>query len=497
MIDSASTYWLTRLLFQRALALVYLIGFMAVLHQWKPLLGERGLLPVPQFVKSVNFWDAPSLFHFLPKDSAFVFFGWLGVALSLAALFGLSERFGNGVSISFWAVLWVLYLSFVNVGQTFYAFGWESLLVETGFYAIFLGSARSEPSLVTIFLLRWLLFRVMIGAGLIKLRGDPCWRDLTCLNFHYETQPMANPFSWYFHLLPSWFNRFSVFGNHLVELLIPFMFFLPQPFAAIGGIATLLFHGWLFGSGNFAFLGFLTMVLCIPTLPDSILRYFMPLQAGALLPLGPPFLYAIYAVAALVVVLSVFPIANMFSPRQVMNTSFNPFHLVGTYGAFGSITKTRYEVVIEGTADKALGPETKWREYEFIGKPGDVKRRPPQIAPYHLRLDWLMWFQPFNASVTERGVSVYGYDPWFLHFMAKLLKNDRGILSLMGPSPFPDAPPAYVRALFYRYRFTTAKERRETGAWWRRDLVGSYFPAVSSTTPALRAALQAQGWLEE
>lgn len=497
MLESTATYWLTRLLFQRALAAVYLIGFIAVLHQWKPLLGERGLLPVPQFVKAVNFWETPSIFHWIPKDSAIMFFGGLGLILALAALTGVTERFGNGVSMAVWGVLWVLMLSYVNVGQTFYAFGWESLLVETGFYAIFLGSANSTPSVWTIFLLRWLLFRVMFGAGLIKLRGDPCWRELTCMNYHYETQPLAGPFSWYFHLLPVWFNKLSVLGNHFIELAVPFLFFLRQPFAAIGGAVTILFHGWLFASGNFAFLGFLTMVLSIPTLPDSWLRYIIPLEPGPLAALSPPMLYTIYAVLALVAALSVLPIVNMLSPRQTMNASFNPFHLAGTYGAFGSITKTRYEVVVESTADPTLGPETKWEEYEFIGKPGDVKLRPPQIAPYHLRLDWLMWFQPFRAQVTEQGVAVYGYDPWFVHFIGKLLQNDKGTLSLMRKSPFTGSPPTFVRALFYRYRFTTPDEHKSTGAWWHRDLVGMYFPPVSLATPEFRQMLRSRGWLEE
>ncbi len=495
-METAATYWLTRLLFQRALAVVYIIGFIAVIHQWKPLLGEKGLLPVPQFVKAVNFWDTPSIFHLLPKDSAFMFFGWLGAALALAALVGLSEKFGNGVSMAVWGVLWILYLSYVNVGQTFYAFGWESLLVETGFYAIFLGSAQSTPSVFTIFLLRWLLFRVMFGAGLIKLRGDPCWRDLTCLNYHYETQPMANPGSWYFNLLPAWFNKLSVLGNHIVELAVPFLFFFRQPFAAIGGVITILFHGWLFASGNFAFLGLLTMVLAIPTIPDSWLHHIIPIEPGVLTALSPPLVYTIYAVFALVAALSIFPIVNMLSSKQAMNASFNPLHLVGTYGAFGSITKTRYEVVVEGTLDKTLGPETKWREYEFIGKPGNVKFRPPQIAPYHLRLDWLMWFQPFRAEVTGKGVAVYGYEPWFIHFVEKLLQNDTGTLSLMRKSPFGDTPPQFVRALFYRYRFTTPEEHKQTGAWWYRELEGTYFPAVSLSTPEFRQALENQGWLE-
>lgn len=497
MAETLTTYWITRLLFQRGLAVVYLLAFAAVIHQFKPLLGERGLLPVSQFVKTTGFWSSPSIFHWFPKDAAFLLCGWIGLLLALFALSGFSEKFGNGVSMAIWAILWVLYLSYVNVGQTFYAFGWESLLVETGFYAIFLSSANTAPSFLTILLLRWTLFRVMFGAGLIKLRGDECWRDFSCMNYHYETQPMPNPLSWYFHWLPKWFQGISVFGNHVVELIVPFLYFLPQPFAAIGGITTLLFHGWLMASGNFAFLGFLTMVLSISTIPDSFLRYVIPVSAATLAAISLPQGYAIYAVTILVVLLSYFPIANMFSRRQVMNTSFNPIHLVGTYGAFGSITKPRYEVVIEGTTAKQIIPETQWSEYEFIGKPGELKHRPPQIAPYHLRLDWLMWFQPFRAQVTNQGVLVYGYDPWFVNFVAKLLQNDRALSSLMRKNPFSETPPTHIRALFYEYHFTTPAEKKETNAWWKRELKGVYFPPVSLRTPEFRDALKAQGWLQE
>lgn len=495
-METTATYFLTRLLLQKGLALIYLIAFVAILHQFKPLLGENGLLPVHQFVKIASFWQSPSIFFWIPKDAAFMTLGWVGVVLAIFAILGFSEKFGNGVSMAVWALLWVLYLSYVNVGQTFYAFGWESLLLEAGFYAIFLGSASSAPSIFTIFLMRWLLFRLMFGAGLIKIRGDECWRDFTCLNYHYETQPIPNPFSWYFHWLPKWFHGLSVFWNHIVELVVPFMYFLPQPFAAIAGIITFSFHGWLMASGNFAFLGFLTMVLSVSTIPDKFLRYALPLGAGTLSPPSTPYLYAVYAVTALVLLLSYFPVKNLLSSRQIMNFSFNPLHLVGTYGAFGSITRPRYEVIVEGTSDSEITPKTKWQEYEFIGKPGGLFRRPPQIAPYHLRLDWLMWFQPFRAQVTERGVAVYGYDPWFVHFMAKLLQGDKGILSLIRKNPFPEKPPRFVRALFYEYHFTTPEEKKKTGAWWRRELKGFYFPAVSLDMPEFRQILHDEGWLD-
>ena len=183
----------------------------------------------PNSSRRGRFWEAPSLFYWLPQDPAFTACGWLGLVLALVALSGFSERYGTGVSMGVWAALWGLYLStFVNVGQVFYAFGWESILLEAGFFAIFLGSTTTLPSSHLPALLRWVLFRVMFGAGLIKLRGDPCWRDYTCLFYHYETQA-PNPLSWCFHWLPKRLLSFGVLVNHGVELLVPFV---PQPLCA-------------------------------------------------------------------------------------------------------------------------------------------------------------------------------------------------------------------------------------------------------------------------
>jgi hypothetical protein len=322
----------------------------------------------------------------------------------------------------------------------------------------------------------------MFGAGLIKLRGDPCWRDLTCLKYHYETQPMPNPWSWYFHWLPESIHKFGVLFNHFAELVVPFAYFAPLPISAIAGLITLFFHGWLFASGNFAFLGFLTMVLALSSIGDSWLKHIVPIHPVALATPGRLRTATILTLGMAVTALSFYPIMNMLSSRQAMNASFEPLHLVNTYGAFGSITRPRYEVIVEGTDEAVFTPSTLWREYEFIGKPGDVNRTPPQIAPYHLRLDWLMWFAAFSSPEEH---------PWFISLLGKLLENDRPVLRLLHDNPFPDRPPKYVRALLYEYQFTTPAERRKTGAVWKRNLVGLYFPEVSLDNKEFRRALEA------
>jgi hypothetical protein len=402
--------------------------------------------------------------------------------LSIIVILGVADRYTSWVNALIWAAIWVLYLSFVNVGQTFYAFGWESILLEAGFFAMFLGARSVRTPIIVIYLLRWLEFRIMFGAGLIKLRGDPCWRNLTCLNYYYETQPIPNPLSWYFHVAPEWTHRVGVAFNHFSELLVPFCYFLPQPAASIAAVLTIVFQAFIFASGNLSWLNFLTIILAIP----AIDLHWIPVREPALSAPSLLFRSLVVSVAVIIAILSIQPVRNMLSPGQVMNTSYNPWHLAGTYGAFGSITRQRFEIVVEGTDDSVLTPATQWKEYEFKGKPNDVTRLPPQIAPYHLRLDWLMWFAAMSS---------YNHQPWFVNFLAKLLENDHPVLSLLKSNPFPDHAPKFVRAELYEYHFASVSTHRQTGQWWVRTLAGSYFPPVSLDTPPFRRVLQQQGWL--
>jgi hypothetical protein len=465
----APDYWLARLVFQRALAAIYLIAFLVAARQFVPLLGERGLLPVTEFVRAVPFRSSPSLFHFRYSDGLFAAVAWGGVALAAVALLGLPDAWPIPLTMLLWAALWAAYLSIVNVGQTFYSFGWETLLLETGFLAIFLGPAWTAPPLTLIWLLRWLLFRVEFGAGMIKIRGDRCWRDLTCLYYHHETQPMPNPLSWYFHHLPKTLHRAEVLGNHFAQLVVPFFLFFPQPIATVAGLVILTTQSWLLLSGNFSWLNVLTMTLAIASLDDAAL--------GRVLTLEPHWIatdswhaWLVVGVTIVVLLLSYRPARNLLSRHQLMNTSFDPLHLVNTYGAFGSITKERYEIVVEGTEEAVLTPSTTWREYEFKAKPGDVRRRPPQYAPYHLRLDWLMWFAAMSSPM---------YHPWFVPLVVTLLEADPPTLRLMRTDPFAGARPRFVRATLYLYRFTTPRERRESRAWWVRSRVDEYLQPVS------------------
>jgi len=282
---------------------------------------------------------------------------------------------------------------------------------------------------------------------------------------------MPNPLSWYFHHLPNRLHKLEVLANHFAQLVVPFALFAPQPVARVAALVVIVTQSWLLLSGNFSWLNAVTITLAFSALDDTLLRHVPGLSRPASLSGSPAWLEGVViALAALVAWLSYRPVRNLLGRRQLMNYSFNRLHLVNTYGAFGSITRVRHEIVMEGTDERELTPATVWKEYEFKGKPGDTRRRPPQVAPYHLRLDWLMWFAALSPAYAE---------PWFGAFVVKLLENDRATLKLLRTNPFPAAPPTFVRARFYRYRFTDRRERRETGAWWSRTFVGDYLPPVS------------------
>ena len=462
----ATEFWLTRLCFQRALGIIYLIAFLTAANQFIPLLGERGLQPVRRLLRHVRFRHAPSLFWINCSDRFITAAIWCGIAFSVFATSGLSESFGLAVSMSTWALLWIIYLSLVNVGQTFYGFGWETMLAETGFLAIFLGSSDTRPPTAVMWLIVWVLFRTMFGAGMIKMRADPCWRDLTCLFYHYETQPLPNPLSWYLHHSPRWMHKTGVLFTHFAQLVVPWFYFAPAPICYWAGALTILFQITLILSGNLSWLNYITIMLCIPCFDDRLLARLISIPHSVPEKMTLPHEIAVIGLVALVLYLSIRPARNLFSRRQLMNASFEPLHLVNTYGAFGAVTRQRLEVVIKGTDAEFPDASPEWREYEFKGKPGDVQRRPCIVSPYHWRLDWQMWFAAMSPPE---------FHPWIFILVQKLLEGEKRILSLLAHNPFPNAPPKYIRADWYQYRFTKPGEH----AWWTRTFVAEYFPPMT------------------
>jgi hypothetical protein len=496
---AGNSYWLTRFVILRLLGLVYAVAFLVAAQQLVPLIGAHGLNPANHFLAAIEMelgsrtggmMQVPTFFWFGISDNMLSILSWVGFGLSLVVLVG----YANAIIL---AVLWAMYMSIVHIGQIWYGYGWEIQLLETGFLSIFLCPLldgrpfpKRRPPILVIWLFRWLGFRIMVGAGLIKLRGDSCWRGLTCLYYHYETQPIPSPISRYLHFAPHWFHKFETAWNHFIELVVPWFSFGPRQARHVAGVLLVTFQIVLIISGNLSFLNYLTIIPFLACFDDTFLRRMLPkslvkrAEEAARESEASRINNAIaIALSILVACLSIAPVLNLVSGRQIMNTSFNRFDLVNTYGAFGTVGRERDEIIFEGTDDSVITGDTKWKEYEFKAKPGDPNRRPPFVAPYQPRIDWQIWFAAM-ASPAEY--------PWTLHFVWKLLHNDRGTLSLLANNPFPNMPPRYIRARLYRYQFAPLSNK----AWWKREPIGEWLPALSTDDPEFRRLLRAMDWLD-
>lgn len=477
---AAVDFEFARQVLQRGIAALFVVAFVSSLNQFRPLLGERGLLPAPELLD----WASssaragrllrPTLFRYVRyTDRRLVALCAAGIVVAAALAAGIPQLGPPWVPMACFLALWLGYMSITSIGQTFYGFGWEMLLLEAGFLAAFLGSDDQPPPTAVIVLFWWLVFRLEFGAGMIKIRGGREWRDLTALMYHHETQPMPGPLSRQAHLLPRWFHRGEVVGNHFAQLVVPWFLFapllgtvVPGPVpAVIGAVAAAVViatQAWLVATGNFAWLNWMTIVIAFSAIGlPGIGSDARPAASDPPWILdGMPLYWVVVtgAVGALYAVLSWWPLRNLFARRQLMNASFNRWQLANAYGAFGTVTKERIEIVVEGTMDDDPDAAT-WHEYGFKGKPGDVRRIPRQYAPYHLRLDWLMWFLPLGRSL----------DDWFTAFLVRLLEADAPTLRLLAHDPFAGERPRWVRAVSYRYRFTGREEFRRTRARWTRD----------------------------
>ena len=485
------TYWITRFLILRLLGAVYAIAFVVAINQIIPLIGEHGLIPLNIFLRrvtealgseSAGFMRLPSIFWFAHRDGTLLTMAWIGFILSLVVLAG----YANAILL---AILWFLYMSFVHLGQEWYGYGWEIQLLETGFLSIFLCPLldmrpfpKRPPPITIIILFRCLIFRIMVGAGMIKLRGDEVWRNGTALYYHFETQPIPGPLSRWFHFLPRWILKFGVWYNFLAELVAPFFIFWPRIARHIAGVIIIGLQIVLIFSGNLSFLNWLTIIPALACFDDGFWsrmfsKKFIQRVEEAISNAEPsrPMIATSWIITILIGILSIQPVFNILSPRQIMNTSFDPFDLVNTYGAFGSVGRERLNVVFEGTMDSIPDEKANWKAYPYKGLPVDLDKNSRQVAPYQLRLDWQMWFAAMSTPEEY---------PWTLNLISKLLHNDPLILDLFANNPFPGKPPRYIRAVLYRYTF--AKPGNKTGHWWERERLGDvWIPALSVDDPRL------------
>ncbi len=469
-----------RRLFLWSLALVYLAAFLSLLVQVRGLVGERGILPAGELLDYVRlrvpdgrrFWLLPTVFWIDSSDAALVGVCVGGVALALL----LALEVAPALVLT---LMWAGYLSLAGVGQVFLGYQWDALLLETGLLAILFapwtrrpGASRAAPvPNGTLWLLRLLVFRLTLGSGVVKLlSGDPTWRALTALRFHHETQPLPTWIGWYVHHLPGIVHTASAGMMFVVELLVPFFIFGPRllrrgAFGAIVGLQVAIAL-----SGNYGFFNLLTIALCLPLLDDQDLpRWLCQRLAPPEPPLPRPTRAGWFRIPA-ALTLALLGLMTFLDgvrvrlpwpgPARDLQRAFAPFECVNFYGLFAVMTTSRPEIEIEGSRDGQT-----WLPYEFRWKPGDTRRRPAFVAPHQPRLDWQMWFAALGSCEEN---------PWLVRFMERLREGSPPVRQLLARDPFPDAPPRFVRAILFDYRFSSLSEQRTSGAWWRRQPLGLY-----------------------
>ena len=475
-----STYARATWLFLRLLGLVYLIAFSSLGIQIRGLIGHDGILPADQIMASAHALTGLKRFWLLPT------LAWAGTsdgflqALCIAGGAMASLLVAGLLPSVVLPLLWLTYLSLSIVCRDFLGFQWDTLLLETGFLAIFLAPLTRrerlrhliDPPRVAVWLMLWLLFRLMVGSGAVKLTsGDPAWRNLTALAFHFETQPIPTPVAWYAHRFPLWVLKASTIVMFAIEICVPVLIVAPRRLRALAFVPLAGFQALIALTGNYAFFNLLTAALCLFLLDDTALGSWGAIRTGRAAT-GRARRALVVAVAVTTVPVSVFaftgalgiglPGAALIDP---LANVIAPFRSVNAYGLFAVMTTTRPEIILEGSEDG-----TTWVEYEFKHKAGDAHRRPPWVAPHQPRLDWQMWFAALGR---------FDDNEWFQRLCVRLLEADGEVLRLLERDPFQGRRPRFIRAMLYRYRFSDAETGKRDGVWWTHERLREYSPILS------------------
>ncbi len=477
LLATDPTQRLTAWLFLRLLAIVYFVAFASLSVQIVGLVGPDGILPFEEFLHNVferfgrdAWWMFPTLFWLDAGDLALHGATFLGMLLSLSLLFGFYQRFCL-------TLMFLLYLSLLMAGQTFLTFQWDILLLESGFFAIFLAA---NPSRLVIFFFHWLLFRLRFLSGVSKLlSGDPVWANLTTLNYYFETQPLPHVGAWYAHHLPEMLLRAGTVFTLFAEIIVPFFIFLPRPFRIAAAVITIFLQLVIIATSNHNWINILTIVLCLFLLDDKIVSRVMPKALVQSILKNTPRPSRGWGLGLLVAGAIVFStsmitmyvhLSGRNLPPQVMEVANTVRHygLGHVYHVFPTMQTERQELEIVGSMDGI-----NWQSYVFRYKPGPLDRAPPFNVPHQPRLDWLMWFLP-----PQFPDQLY----WFDRFMRKLAQGEEKVTALLAYNPFPDRPPRYLRVRVWRYHFTTPEERAATGNWWKREFLG-FFPHTPPRRP--------------
>ena len=508
-----------RWFFLRASGLIYFSAFYSLLFQIKGLLGPTGILPAEDYLQAVagspyhawRFWFAPSLFWFGASDRTLMLVMWAGLIASILIVFNIWPRAALFVSF-------LCFLSFVSTARDFSGYQSDGMLLEAGFISLFFappglfpGLGRAHPaSRASLYMLRWEWFRIYFESGIAKIAsGDQSWRHFTAMDDYYQNAPLPTWIGWYVGHLPHWFHASAVFYTLAVELVLVFLLFLPRRFRIACFWIVAPFQISIILTGNYTFLNYLVFLLGFLLLDDRFVEWVVPQRIRDLIEgkrpetlvdvetpetwravwrrrlapvrmsiVGICFGLVFYANATLLVWMLAPALPLPPKPVQILE----PFRIADQYGLFARMTHARYEIEFQGSNDG-----TNWIPYPFRYKPQDPSKAPGIYAPYQPRFEWNLWFASLGTW------SEYRFVEWTEE---QLLANDRDVLALFARNPFANSPPHEVRAVIYQYWFTDMKTKRETGMWWRRQLLGNYAPALESE-PGGRIVILDEATVEE
>lgn len=509
----ASDRLIPRWIFLRALGLIFYSAFFSLVFQIRGLIGPHGVLPAGEYLQAVansaghaRFWYAPSIFWISSSSHTLVVVCWVGMFASLLLTLNLWPR---GMLV----ICFLCFLSFISAAGEFAGYQSDGMLLEAGFLSLFFAPSGFRPgwgvpspaSRASLFLLLWEWFRIYLGSGIAKIAsGDPQWRQFTAMDEYYQNGPLPTWIGWYAHQLPHWFHAASAFGTLALELVIVWMLFFPRRWRIL---LFFIVTPWQIGiilTANYTFLNYLVLVLGFLLLDD---RFLMPLlprrwkeffitQTSTTPPSNEPSkndwrallqpslralkLTLTAAMLTWLFYASTVQLIWMIKPGFPFPTSpvavLEPFRIADRYGLFAVMTRGRYEIEFQGSADGQT-----WLIYPFRFKPQDPAKAPGIYAPYQPRFDWNLWFASLGP---------WRADPIVLYTEERLLSGDQDVLLLFAGNPFPNAPPHQVRAVLWQYWFTTRAEKRSQGLWWRRQQLGLYAPTLEREPDGRIAVLQ-------
>ncbi len=489
---------IARFVFVKLLALCTLIAFASLLAQLDGLYASGGILPIAATIEAMRAraGDAlatlvqfPTLFVFGASDVQIHLACWIGVGVSVLALIGFA-------TIPCFVIAWALYLSFVTAGLDFLSFQWDFLLLQSLALGALVAPARNRPSRcadvavsrIGLLPLWCLLFQLMFASGVVKYRStDGAWRHLEALRYHFETQPLPTVVGWWAHQLPQWAKTAGCAATLFIEIVVPFAIFAPRPMRALRRAAAWTFIAFMVVigvTGNYTFFNLLTIALATLLLDDGAWPSALRRRLAPVVPSAPSRArLALLPIACTSIAVSIALSIGAFRPGRepwpepvaAVEAKIARFGLASRFGLFEDMTEERPEILVEGSDDGVA-----WKTFEFRWKPGDVARAPRFVAPHQPRLDWQMWFAALGGDARR--------ERWFLEFARRLLQGAPAVVDLLANDPFAGRAPRYLRARMFRYRFTTTAERAESGAWWRREELPDFLPAVELAAGSLRIA---------